>query len=110
MSLEEIVADALTTVRLVPRWQLAPEAWTDVQAALDRLHTAIAAGDATEVRRSLTALEDVGPTRLFIVGRSTSDAAPRRDPPPSSVLELVNTLVHPTSGWAARDQPPTASR
>lgn len=105
LSFEEAVEDAMSTVRLVPRWQLAPDQWPAAEAALQQLQAAVESGRAPEVRRAQEALEDLGPTRLGAILRSDTAAAPPRDPPPAAVLELVNTLVHPTGGWSTPGRP-----
>jgi hypothetical protein len=95
---EEIVEDALTTVRLVPRWDLEPEEWHMVQAALERLDRSVAARDAPGVRQALEDIEAHGPTRLAAIPRAATDAPVRREPP-QGVLDLVNTLIHPSATW-----------
>lgn len=109
ITLQEAVDDALSTVRLVPRWQLDADEWQPVEAALDDLDQAIASGDVRAVRAAMTALEDLGPTRLIAIPRSSAADAPPRDPP-ERVLELVNTLVHPSSGWSSQSQPPPTTK
>ena len=106
---EEVAEDALTTVRLVPRWQLEPAAWASVAACLARLADAIAARDARAVHRALTELEDHGPTRLSAIRRDPS-AGDRRAAPPPAILDVVNTLVHPARGWNASTDPAGPSR
>lgn len=100
-SFDESVQDALTTIRLVPRWQLAPAEWTAVEAALTKLASAISSRDARALARALVELEDHGPRRLAAI---PSTAGPHHDEsPPRPVLDLVNTLVHPAGGWAGND-------
>lgn len=106
VTFDEAVQDALSTVRLVPRWTLSADGWPRVDAALERLRAAIASGSAREVTGAMAQLEDLGPTRLSAVGGSTGAASGRQAPPPA-VLELVNTLVHPADGWTSRSQPPS---
>ena len=108
ITLQEAVDDALSTVRVVPRWQLDADEWQPVEAALDDLDQAIASADVRAVRAAMTALEDLGPTRLMAIPRSSTADAPPRDPP-ERVLELVNTLVHPSRGWSNQAQPPTTT-
>ncbi len=107
ITLQEAVDDALSTVRLVPRWQLDTDEWQPVEAALDDLDQAINSGDVRAVRAAMTALEDLGPTRLMAIHAGSE--APPRDPP-ERVLELVNTLVHPSSGWSGESQPPATTK
>lgn len=95
---DDALADALTTVRLVPRWQLAAGEWSTVEAALARLETAIQAQDGRALARALEQLEDHGPSRLAAIPRSGGEPTGE---PPRPVLDLVNTLVHPTGGWTA---------
>jgi hypothetical protein len=109
ISLQEAVDDALSTVRLVPRWRLDADEWQPVEAALDDLDQAITSGDVKAVRFAMSALEDLGPTRLMAIPRSATADQPPRDPP-SRVLELVNTLVHPSSGWSGQSRPPATSK
>jgi len=109
ITLQEAVDDALSTVRLVPRWQLDPDEWQPVEAALDDLDQAINSGDVRAVRAAMTALEDLGPTRLMAIPRSATVDVPQRDPP-DRVLELVNTLIHPSSGWSDQSPPPATTK
>lgn len=98
-SFEETLADALTSVRLVPRWTLAKPAWGAVADALQKLADAIATGDPRLVQRATERLDACyPPTRLAAI-RSTHGAEGRREVPPPEVMELVNTLVHPSGGW-----------
>ena len=57
VTFQEAVADALTTVRLVPRWKLDAGGWSRVDAALEALRGAVASGRASEVARASGALE-----------------------------------------------------
>jgi hypothetical protein len=100
---EEIVEDALTTVRLVPRWDLEPEEWQVVQAALERLDRSVATRDARGVRQALEDIEAHGPTRLAAIPRATA-ASPVRRELPQGVLDLVNTLIHPSATWTSSTQ------
>ncbi len=109
ITLKEAVDDALSTVRLVPRWRLDADQWEPVATALGELDEAIAAGDTGAVRRAMDALEELGPTRLIPIARATGSDAPPREPP-ARVLELVNTLVHPSNGWSGQPRPPTATK
>ena len=95
---EEIVEDALTTVRLVPRWRLDADTWPAVEEALARLDRSIAQRDAPGVRLALADIEAHGPTRLAAIPNVREEAPERRDPPPA-VLDIVNTLVHPSASW-----------
>jgi hypothetical protein len=100
---EEAAADALTTVRLIPRWKLTPPAWTAVADALNEMDAALASGEVRQVRRASETLDALGPvTRLSAIPRSARAGQPH-EPPPPGVLELVNTLIHPTGGWAQAD-------
>ncbi len=101
-SFDESVQDALTTIRLVPRWELAPGEWTSVEAALTQLEAAISSRDGRALARALVQLEDHGPRRLAAIP-SSSHAGFEESPPPP-VLELVNSLVHPAGGWAGSDR------
>jgi hypothetical protein len=103
-SFDDALQDALTTVRLVPRWQLAAGEWSAVEVALARFGTAIASQDGRALAQALEQLEDHGPSRLAAIPRSGGEPAGE---PPRPVLDLVNTLVHPTGGWAA-DSPASA--
>jgi hypothetical protein len=97
---DEAVADALTTVRLIPRWKLTPPAWDAVAVALRDMDSAVASGDVKHLRRSSETLDALGPvTRLSAIPRGAQAGHPH-EPPPPGVLELVNTLVHPTGGWS----------
>lgn len=108
----DVVDDVLTTVRIVPRWPLPADGWPDVEAALAALQQAFESGDARQVRRAGANLESLGPvTRLAAI--SGRPGAPPRVPPPPSILELVNTLIHPSGGWgsqAGTDSNSTADR
>ena len=92
--------------RLVPRWTLHADEWPRVDAALGRLRASIASGSAREVTGALAQAGRLGLTRLSAAGGSTAPASTREAPPPA-VLELVNTLVHPSDGWTSRSQPPS---
>ena len=96
---EETVEDALTTVRLVPRWDLDAAGWLSVEEGLQRLDRAVGERDASGIRSALADIEAHGPTRLAAIPR-TSGASEMRREPPRAVLDLVNTLVHPSAGWA----------
>ncbi|MEO7119198.1 MAG: CATRA system-associated protein [Candidatus Limnocylindrales bacterium] len=100
MTFDEVAADALTTVRLVPRWELDPDAWAAVEACLDRLAAAIATRDQRALRRALTELEDHCPTRLSAIRREPG-SVDQRGAPPTAILDIVNTLIHPAHGWGA---------
>ncbi len=95
---EETVEDALTTVRLVPRWHLDAAEWPLVAGSLTRLAEAIAAGDLRAVHAALGELEDHGPTRLAAIARGATGDAGRQAPPPA-IMDVVNTLIHPSHGW-----------
>lgn len=98
---DETVGDALTTVRLVPRWTLASEHWDGVADALKELGSAIRSGNPKLVRRASENLDSLyPPTRLSAIPHGRA-SAPRREPAPPGVMELVNTLVHPSGGWSA---------
>lgn len=96
-SFDETVKDALTTIRLVPRWHLRNEDWPAVEQALREVYEAVKSQDALAVHRAARELEGFGPTRLAAITRTTDLPAP----PPEPVLDLVNTLVHPGGGWGA---------
>ena len=96
----ETVGDALTTVRLVPRWTLASQHWSGVADALKLLDSAIRSGEEKQVRKASENLDSLyPPTRLAAIPHGPASAA-RREPPPPEVLELVNTLIHPSGGWS----------
>jgi hypothetical protein len=95
---EDLVQDALTTVRLVPRWDLEADDWSAVEDGLARLSRAVAERDGPALRRALEDIEAHGPTRLAAITRSPVGSVERREPPPA-VLDIVNTLVHPSAGW-----------
>lgn len=104
---DEAVADALTTVRLIPRWSLTAAAWSAVADALRDMETAVSSGETRRVRRASETLDALGPvTRLSAIPRGAQAGQPREAPPPG-VLELVNMLVHPSGGWAQPDQAST---
>ena len=96
----DTVGDALTTVRLVPRWTLANQHWDGVAEALRALEVAIRSGEQKRVNKAAERLDSLyPPTRLSAIPHG-SESAVRREPPPPDVLELVNTLIHPSDGWA----------
>ena len=98
---DEAVADALTTVRLVPRWTLPSAHWEGVSDALEVMAAAVRSGNPKLVRKASQGLDGLyPPTRLSAIPRA-GGAAPQRVPPPPDVMELVNTLVHPSGGWSA---------
>ena len=97
-SLDDVISDALTTVRLVPRWSLSQEEWQGVADALRQLQGAIGGNDRKQVLRASEHLDSLyPPTRLSGIHPATASA--NRNPAPAEVLELVNTLIHPTGGW-----------
>ena len=100
LTFQEAVEDALSTVRLVARWNLAADEWPAVEAALAELRNAVESGRAADVRRAQNGLEDLGPRRLAAIARLPSGEPAPRNAPPVAVLELVNTLVHPSGGWS----------
>jgi hypothetical protein len=101
-TVDELVADALTTVRLVPRWQLPARAWPEIESALVRLDEAMTVRDPARIHKILDELERHGPTRLTPIGRTPEGGQrPGGEAPPRAVLDLVNRLVHPAGGWAA---------
>lgn len=91
---EDMLADALTTVRLIPRWQLPEETWPQVEEAIARLEEGVRQRDGRAVSAALRDIEDRGPTRLSMIGRDAGSGADERRAPPPRVLDLVNTLVH----------------
>jgi hypothetical protein len=96
-----VVGDALTTVRLVPRWTLAASEWSGVAAALRGLATAVESGNPKQVLKASEHLDSLyPPTRLSAISHGSA-GGPRREPPPPDVMELVNTLVHPSGGWSS---------
>jgi hypothetical protein len=98
---DETVGDALTTVRLVPRWTLASEHWDGVADALKDLDAAIRSGSGKLVQRASENLDSLyPPTRLSAIPHGQA-STPHRVPPPPDVMELVNALVHPSGGWSA---------
>jgi hypothetical protein len=100
-SFDDVVADALTTVRLVPRWTLEGSDWDGVAGSLRQLATAVESGNPKLVIRASEALDSLyPPTRLSAIPHGSA-GGPRREPPPPDVMELVNTLVHPSGGWSA---------
>jgi hypothetical protein len=95
----ETVDDALTTVRLVPRWTLANQHWAGVADALKQLDSAIRSGQEKQVRKAAENLDSLyPPTRLAAIPHGPASAG--REPAPPEVLELVNTLIHPSGGWS----------
>ncbi|HEV8053524.1 MAG: hypothetical protein H0V04_02170 [Chloroflexi bacterium] len=102
---DETLQDALSTVRLIPRWQLTAEAWSEVAAALARVDDAVSHGDRRALGGALEELERYGPTRLVSIPRTGGTDG--REPPPRQILDIVNTLVHPAQGWAAHSAPET---
>ncbi len=107
---EDTLRDALTTVRLIPRWQLASADWSAVEIALARFEAAVEARDGRALGRALEELEDHGPSRLAAIPRTA--VASSSQPPSDRILDLVNTLVHPEGGWtdAAPSRPPADDR
>jgi hypothetical protein len=104
---DETLADALTTVRLVPRWDLEPDEWSAVETALEQMSDAAVNRDHKALFRGLEALESHGPSRLAAIARSSG---PERREAPPQILDLVNTLIHPASGWEREAQPEPSSR
>ncbi|MFF5496185.1 CATRA system-associated protein [Streptomyces aquilus] len=89
---DEALADAALRARdvleLVPDWASTPEQWQRVVRALDQLEDAVDRRDATALRASVDALEDLDAYRD--PGR-VGETPP--GPPPPPVLERVTKLV-----------------
>jgi hypothetical protein len=100
-SFDAIVEDALTTVRLVPRWGLSADRWPGVLDALRGLEAALASGRPGSVRKALIVLESRGPHRLAAIPSGSESQMSPPEPPPA-VRELVNQLVHPITSWTER--------
>lgn len=99
---DDQLGEVLSTVRLVPRWRLSPAAWEGMEAALRTLQRAIGSDDERATFAALAEVERFGPTRLASIG-ADQEHGPGHDervPPPEPVVELLNTLVHPTGGWS----------
>jgi hypothetical protein len=97
----DFVADVMSTLRLIPRWRLAPDEWGPVRASLERLADAMDRGDAAAAATALEEIEGRGPSRLASVSRSSATIESFAGPtsPPEPILEILNTLVHPAGGW-----------
>ena len=104
-----VVSDALTTVGLVPRWKLERDDWDGVADALREMAAAVESGNAKLVRRASERLDGLyPPTRLSAIPRGTGGSS-HQEPPPPDVMELVNTLVHPSGGWSSGAAPDSGS-
>ena len=99
---EETVADVMSTLSLIPRWELRLEEWELVMVSLRRLGEALERNEEAGVYRALEEVERFGPSRLASIARSAGEEKePGRTRPPEPVMEFLNTLVHPAGGWSS---------
>jgi hypothetical protein len=98
---EDLVADVMSTLRLIPRWRLGGDQWDAVGGSLGRLAEGMSSDDAPAVASALEEIERHGPSRLASIARPDPGAGLGRErtAPPEPVLEILNTLVHPAGGW-----------
>ncbi|MCG5458208.1 hypothetical protein PSH03_003386 [Micromonospora sp. PSH03] len=80
----------------VETWQLPPDRWPAVDAALAEVAGAMAAGDPAALRSAAALLESTGPGRITRLG-----AEPPQDPPPP-IRDRIVRIVHRRS-----EPPPT---
>lgn len=93
----DVLSDALS-------WRLAGPRWAAIEQVLAAMDAALAAGDVATLAAATTDLELAGPVRIIRIG---ADPAV---PPPTTVRDRLNQLVHSLGGVPAADQPEPAQQ
>ncbi|MFD3589818.1 CATRA system-associated protein [Streptomyces sp. NPDC058683] len=97
---DETRTDVVEVLGDLLEWKLSPQRWDRVQALVDALADAVAAGDGDGVRDVTAELELSGPVRISRVG---SDPV---IPAPSHTRDVANHLVHSLGGPPPQDAGP----
>ena len=79
-----VVAEAEEALRRAARWQLPPQRWARVDAAVTELVTALESGDPDAIRAATAHLELAGPTRIARLGQ---------EPPPQSAPAPIRDRI-----------------
>lgn len=85
---DETRTDVVEVLGDLLEWQLAPQRWDRVQALVEALAEALAAGDGDSVRAVTAELELSGPVRITRIGADPVIAAPPH------TRDQANHLVH----------------
>ncbi|UXY27239.1 CATRA system-associated protein [Streptomyces sp. HUAS TT20] len=89
---DETRTDVLEVLGDLLEWRLSPQRWDRVQALVDELAEALAAGDGDGVRDVTSELELSGPVRITRIG------ADPVIPAPPHTRDQANHLVHSLGG------------
>jgi hypothetical protein len=104
---DRLARDAMVVLGDLVLWEMAPPRWANVARILDRLDSALTAGDPVALREAVTDLEIAGPVRLTLIGARPVTGVSQ------PILELRNTLVHrltPDSPTAPTPEDDSADR
>lgn len=96
----ETVDDALHVLDDLATWEQAPHRWENVLLILERMATALDAGDHEELRDAIADLDLSAPIRIDRIGSGKATAAPE------PVRDLRNTLVHKLTQERSPGPPP----
>jgi hypothetical protein len=88
------VAEALSVLRDVIEWSVAPARWSEVDRSVTALTAALAAGDGSALRYQITVLELLGPVRQVITRGADAPVAP-----PDPIRERVLAAIADLSGF-----------
>lgn len=81
-------AEALEVLRDVPEWRTTRENWGRIARALEAMAAATVKADMAALQEAADALELMSPIRIMRIGDVDGD------PPPETVRDRVNRLVH----------------
>jgi hypothetical protein len=96
---EDARSEALDVLLGALRWQLTDDRWQKMQPVLDEMKSALEAADAPALMTATAQMELFGPVRISRIG------ATGPVPPPISVRDGVNLLVHELEGTARQEDP-----
>lgn len=96
----ETVDDALDALERTAGWTHAPHRWENVLLILERMATALDAGDHEELRDAIADLDLSAPIRIDRIGSGKATGAPE------PVRDLRNTLVHKLTQERSPGPPP----
>ncbi len=88
----EPTTGALTVLRDMLTWELAPPRWERLAELLDLAAAARESGDLDALRQVVADLELAGPVRITRLGATPAVPAPR------PVRERINVLIHELGG------------
>jgi hypothetical protein len=86
-------AEALDTVTDARGWRVAPDRWRDLDELLAAMERALTINDTNELAATTAELDLMGPPRIIRIG-----STPIPVPPPPSVQERLDRLVHVLGG------------